>query len=284
MAVKIKSSLMNERRGEWASIVLDGWKNPVTQHKHLTILLFFSNECCKPVFLRSFLLPDSTAQSISNCVVEVLADLDSFDIKVISAVTDNARCMVAAMELVFQLRPNVLPLRCAAHVINLIIKDALKSVEFIKGSFRELLNHIQSGVVKRYCETRWNSVFDRFVDLVKYLKTQDGPSNAAMIVRIENTIAYLSAFIDVLNVAQKDGCDWSRLYKEFSKAVTKTSESGRDNLAAVTEKRRHLLLNPIVCLDMFVNEQRRLPESCEQRLQKWLEALEISEFHRFVCD
>ena len=86
-------------------------------------------------------------------------------------------------------------------------------------------------------------------------------SNSDMLVRFENTISALSPFIDVLNVAQKDGCDLLTLYKEFSKAVAKTSESGKDNLAAVAANRRHLLLNPVVHLDMFVNEQTQLSEA-----------------------
>lgn len=103
----------------------------MTQHKHLTVLLFFSNEPSQPVFLRSFLLEENSAASISIRLLEVLTDLDAYGITVVSVVTDNARCMLAATELVFQQRPTVLPLRCAAHVMNLIIKDAIRNVEFL---------------------------------------------------------------------------------------------------------------------------------------------------------
>jgi len=105
-----------------------------------------------------------------------------------------------------------------------------------------------------------------------------------MLVRIENTISALSLFIDVLNVGQKDGCDLLTLYKEFSKAVAKASESGRDHLAALAENRRHLLLNPVIHLDLFVNEQNQLSEASEGRLHKWLDALGVPEFHQYVWE
>lgn len=41
MAVDIKNDLMESLRGKWATLILDGWKNPVTQRQHLTVLLFF---------------------------------------------------------------------------------------------------------------------------------------------------------------------------------------------------------------------------------------------------
>lgn len=284
MAVDIKSDLMEAHRGKWATLALDGWKNPVTQHKHLTVLLFFCNEPSQPVFLRSFLLEDNRAASISIRLLEVLTDLDAYGITVVSVVTDNARCMLAATELVFQQRPTVLPLRCAAHVMNLIIKDAIRNVEFLKASFEILLDYIKRNIIKRYCETRWNSVYDRFVDLAKHLRALDEAASADILTRIDNAIAALSPFITVLNIAQKDGCDWSTLYKEFCKAVAKTSECGRDSLAAVAEKRRDFLMNPIVCLDLFVNEKVPLTEACERRLTKWLEALGICEFSQYICD
>jgi hypothetical protein len=147
-----------------------------------------------------------------------------------------------------------------------------------------LVEHITKNIIKRYCETRSNSVFDRFLELAKYLRTLDGSENVEKAKHVENSIAALSPFIKVLNMAQTDGSDWPSLYREFSKAVADTITFGSDSLAAVAEKRRNFLLNPVVSLDLYAKDSSTLSEDCEKRLTRWLEALQIPEFTKFVCD
>ena len=74
----------------------------------------------KPVFLRRFILESNSANNISE---KVLKDLDKFEIVVFGGITDNVRCMVATIQLFFSKRPIFMPLRCAVHVVNLIIKS-----------------------------------------------------------------------------------------------------------------------------------------------------------------
>ena len=80
--------------------------------------------------------------------------LDSFRIKIIAVITDNARNMINAMELVFSERNSNIPLRCSSHTLNLIIKDALEDVEFLKMAHIILLEYIKNGEINQYSETR----------------------------------------------------------------------------------------------------------------------------------
>ena len=56
-------------------------------------------------------------------------------------------------------------------------KRFLKKVDFLKNAFAVLLDYISKKLVRRYCETRWNSIFDRFVDLQKHLTANGGPQS-----------------------------------------------------------------------------------------------------------
>ena len=76
--------------------------------------------------------------------------------------------------------------------MNLIIKDAIRNVEFLKASFEILLDYIRRNIIKRYCETRWNSVYDRFADLAKHLRALNDAASADILARIDNAIALYS--------------------------------------------------------------------------------------------
>lgn len=283
-AIEMKKNLMEENIGEWATIAIDGWKNPVTQHKHLNIILFFLSKNTLPIFLRSFVIESNTANIISEKVLEVLNDLDKYKIVVVGCIADNAKCMIAAMELIFEKRPTVMPLRCASHVINLIIKDSLHSVKFLAKSLECLTEFINRKEIKRYCPTRWNSVFDRFKDLSKYLLKLNNPENSDKLDLIDGSIIALTPFIDILNKSQEDGAGWPEFYKDFCNSITKTSDRGFNEIVDIAEIRKKWIKNPIVCFYLYLNNMDEIDDDVLERLYKWTDALNIPDFRKYSAD
>ena len=247
---ELKLQLFEENRGKFAAIALDGWKNTVTDEKHLSIIMFFCDKPDRPIFLRTFILDEASASNICSHVIIALDELAKYEISIVASITDNARNMVAAMRQLSEVHPNILPLRCAAHVLNLIINDALSTVEFLKSSLLLLQKYIVERKVSRYCETRWNSIFDLLVDLLKYIH-QNESSKLENIEMITNAIEALTPLIQVLTLAQKDGTSWRQLYHAVMDAILKVKQSGRDSIVSVVEKRLDLLLNPFVHLFLF---------------------------------
>lgn len=297
-AARMKRTFFEEKFGQWASIALDGWKNPVTQQKHLNIILFFLDNPTKPVFLRSFVIESNHANVISNKVINVLEELDKFEIVVVGGVTDNAPCMISAMDIVFEKRPTVMPLRCSSHILNLVIKDSLASVKFLAKSLDILNSYIQQNKIKRYCITRWNSIYDRFKDLSNYMKKEYSkavlePQNtnsddvkllADNLDLIENSIIALTPFIDVLNKSQQDGTGWPKIYSEYCNAIEKTSERGLDKISDIAENRKKWIKNPIVCLDLYLNKIEEIDDNAVEKLYKWMGALKIEDFKKYTAD
>lgn len=170
IAHDLRSTLLEDSRTRWATIALDGWKNPVTKHKRLSVILFFCHNPSVPIFFKSFMLENGSASSIKNYVVECINFLETYKIKVIAGVTDNARNMTCATDQIFEEKNSVLPLQCSAHTVNLIIRDALNNIPFLNDSLKILGEYVAAEKVKRYCETRWNSVFDKYNELLAYVK------------------------------------------------------------------------------------------------------------------
>ena len=225
-----------------------------------------------PIFLHSFVVESATAAAIAQCINVV-----HYSITAVAVISDNAPAMLAATNQIFTQHATVLPLRCAAHVMNLIIKDFFKSVEFVKNCLDILEEYISRKIVNRYCETRWNSVFDRLKDLSVYLYGKDNDVEMRYYAHVQHVSEALQPFIDVLNVAQADGADWVSFYQAFSDAVTVSVSSGFDGIAAAAERRRYMVHNEIVALHQFLSG-RDLQGEEEGRLSRWLQSLGVGEF------
>lgn len=283
LAYEIKHDLFDNKRGQWGSIAIDGWKNTVSNCKHLTVILFFCDKPTIPIFLKSFVLSDTSAISISSCILEVLQFLDEYEIKVIAGVTDNAKNMIAAMKLIQEKRSTIIPLRCAAHCLNLMVKDAFNEVDFLKKSFKVLTEYIKIGKIKRYCETRWNGVYERLCDMLKYLTLHES-WNVNIIEQIANSISAIEPLINLLNLSQGDGTNWIEFNEMFHNTTRKIHEAGRDGLYRIISGRTTMLLNPITKLLLFLDKKIELNEIDIQILIKWFDALEIPDFEKFVAD
>lgn len=238
------------------------------------------------------------ANLISEKVLDVLKELDKYEIVVVAGVTDNAPCMISAMQLVFEQRPTVMPLRCSSHIVNLVIKDSITSVKFLAKSLDLLSKYIQQNKIKRYCATRWNSIYYRFKTLSEYLKKEHQEANSGDQTRnleisnelsdnldlIENSILALTPFVDVLNKSQKDGEGWPKLYSAYFNAISKVSERGLDKISEIAEIRKKWIKNPIVSLDLYLNKAEEIDEETVEILYKWMEALKIDDFKKYTAD
>ena len=154
LSEEIKESAFESLNNQWATIVLDGWKNPVTGNHHLSFLMFqVGKENNRPIFLKSIVMSTISANDIQGQIQVIIDDLKKNNITPIACVSDNAPSMIRAVEDIFSRNPSVLPVRCSAHVLNLVIKDLLKKVDFLKNAFAILLDYISknylAAIVKR---------------------------------------------------------------------------------------------------------------------------------------
>lgn len=284
IAEQLRETTLEKNRGQWASLVLDGWRNSVTSRNHLTIMMFVTQHPTTPIFLRSFVTTMCDSNFIANCINDIVSHLTKYDITVISVITDNAKCMIKACNTIFDSHPNVLPLRCSAHIFNLIVKDIFHNVEFIKKSLEILHDYIENKLIRRYCQIRWNSAFDRLQDLLTMLGKSSDSEKQQKVSCVEGAVSALQPFIAGLNIAQTDGTSWEEVYHSFENAVRQTREKGYDKVAEVAEARRHMLLNEIVMLNLFVTRELTLNETQEARLIRWLRALHVNEISQYIAD
>ena len=126
-------------------------------------------------------------------------------------------------------------MRCAAHIVNLVIRDAFREVEFIKGVLEVLREFISKNIVKRYVETRWNSIYNRLKDLSVHLNASASDDNHRVRPRVDAAITALEPFIRVLNIAQTDGTTWPQVYDAFCAATTEVHDKGLEWLAEEAE-------------------------------------------------
>lgn len=284
LGVKLRLSVFETHRGQWASLVLDGWKNPSTDHHHVTILMFLLTLPEKPIYIKSYVLQRTTADEIRCCIADTYQILQQYDITPVAIVTDNARSMLKAAEDAFKSNPHAIPLRCGAHIVNLFIRDAFRDVPFIARCFTVLKSYIEIGEIRRYCETRWLSVFDRLTDLSHLLAARETEHEQRLCEQVDSVIAALKPFVKVLNTAQSDGSGWNDVYQGFAASITQSYDKGLQNVAAVAERRLPLLCNEVVKLQLFMNGSVLLDELSEGRISSWLKALKINEFADYLAD
>lgn len=223
------------------SVVIDGWKTPSSDTKCINLLLFFSDQPDIPYFWRSYVVESNTSFNIMNCICEAIENFKKHNIIIISCITDNAPSMLAATKEVSNLHPEVISLRCASHIVNLIIKKAISDIDFIQEALMILKDYIDQGVISRYVETRWNSVYDKFVALLKYLKRQNKDTNKYKMSKLKNSIESLKPYIDFLNKSQVDGASWIDFYALFNDAIQKSRDRGLYLLVNIAESRVPLI-------------------------------------------
>ena len=103
----------------------------------------------------------------------------------------------------------VAQLRCGAHLSNLVAKKILK--ESCQNALGIVKKYVELGKIKRYVETRWNSVYDKLNELLmKNLVTADERQI------ISDSAELLRPSIDILSYAQGNAADWATFCQKYT--------------------------------------------------------------------
>ena len=110
--------------------------------------------------------------------------------------------------------PSICPLRCGAHVMNLVIKNIIKSA--CADGLGIVEKFVSEGKVKRYVETRWNSFFDKLGEILR------GPFLIAPQEKndLEKSQKLIQPVIDVLNYSQKNDATWDVFINKYKNLMT----------------------------------------------------------------
>ena len=205
---KTKNKLLDYLQGVTSkfSISIDLWTSR-TMYSYMCITIHFIKDAVHQNVILGFVpfLEDHTGRNIALKIVEVIEDFD-LNGRILSITSDNGSNVVKAMEVLvaeFDSFLNVEHLRCAAHVLHLVVTEALKkgkyklmvarkvaatlrnSTKFLK-RLEELAQVFREKYVRPVIdvETRWNSTV-RMIEVLMQLQK----SVNALQAEYPNTIA-----------------------------------------------------------------------------------------------
>lgn len=145
------------------AIVTDGWSNPRNQS---IINYMISSPEIQPNFWKSVATGDAahTSQYIADQIVETIEEIEQITgyNSVTAVVTDNARNMKAAWTYLQQRQADVICNGCAAHTMNLLIKDIF-DLEFCSKVLAD------AKVMAKFVNKR-HALLDRFRSMQTQLK------------------------------------------------------------------------------------------------------------------
>lgn len=121
-------------------------------------------------------------------------------------------------------------------------------------------------------------------DLSKYFKNINLPENLEKCNLIDYSIQALTPFIDILNNSQVDGASWTTFYTDYCHAINKTSQRGLHKIVEIAEKRRSWVKNPIVKMDLYLNNIEEIDDQTIELLFEWTHALKIPDFKKYTAD
>ena len=201
--------------GKKGTLAIDGWKNPVTKEKHLCIVVQPISSERKTFFISSTVIRGTIdSDVIYHFLIESITELQAMDFTTVAVVGDNAPSQQAAFVKLAEEYPSICPLRCGAHVMNLVIKNIIKSA--CADGLGIVEKFVSEGKVKRYVETRWNSLFDKLGEILR------GPFLIAPQEKndLEKSQKLIQPVIDVLNYSQKNDAIWDVFINKYKKLMT----------------------------------------------------------------
>ena len=160
-------------------LALDGWTSPLGQSLYAFIIITKDR---KEIIhsIQNLSEESHTGIFLSEKIIEVIENVGGCE-KFTGLVSDNAKTMVLAKNLVHQTYENIISIHCISHHINLLTTDICK-LEFAKSTLKKCMklvrffktshqanyhlrqeiveNMIQGGGLKSYCKTRWTTAWD----------------------------------------------------------------------------------------------------------------------------
>ena len=127
-------------KADCIAIISDGWSNVCGQG-----IINYIISTPQPVFDKSTDTRDNrhTGLYIADELKAVINDLGPQ--KVFALVTDQAAFMFAALSKVEESYPHITPISCAAHALNLLLKDimALKTMDTLYNRAKEMVRYVK---------------------------------------------------------------------------------------------------------------------------------------------
>ena len=171
---------------------------------------------------------------------------------------------------------NAILSHCAAHVMNLCIRDIFTVVPVCQKELDILNKYLANGTVPRYVDTRWNSRIVRMEQLI--MKLDDEREYGKLSACLQRT----RPILDVPNIAQTDTTTWPIVMCKFEELLETLQETGFDEVCRVIEKRRWMLENIVINL---INRLNGKTENIDFVMtEKWLELMKVrSEFDKLYA-
>ena len=154
--------------GKKGTLAIDGWKNPVTKEKHLCIVVQPISSERKTFFISSTVIRGTIdSDVIYHFLIESITELQAMDFTTVAVVGDNAPSQQAAFVKLAEEYPSICPLRCGAHVMNLVIKNMKKYEKYLVNCITEILNAIENASEISEKTSDWLRSFsiDRLTDI-----------------------------------------------------------------------------------------------------------------------
>ena len=243
-------------------LAMDGWTNPSTGEKHICILLQPLAPKTEIFFVKSTVVNGTlTADALYDFLKLTIESLEEHEFTVIGIVGDNARAQQSAINKLSLAYPHIAQLRCAAHLMNLIFKKILK--EACKDALTIVQNYVSVGKIKRYVETRWNSVYDRLQELEKREIVAGEELEC-----VQSALVLLNPVIGLLNYAQSNNSNWVDFLEKVNRVKSDISLP-----AIVVSSMVAYEKCTVNCVTEIVNcVEDKVPE-ISPISQKWLENL-----------
>nr|XP_039260805.1 zinc finger BED domain-containing protein 6-like [Styela clava] len=172
------------------SITTDAWTS-IRMEAYITVTAHFvmAGELQNYVLSTTQIVGDQTGINLKSYILYVLNDFSIPPSSIFAIVTDNGANVVSACK-ILQTEHGWHHIRCAAHTLQLCIKDAIKNTEIARalGAARHLVQHFRRSAkcmtaLRRHAQsadteikniempidvsTRWNSTFAMIANLVK---------------------------------------------------------------------------------------------------------------------
>ena len=126
---ELKTSVKEKiEKARYVNLVSDGWSNMRNEHVVNFIILIPNEET--PIYFKSLFTADirQTGENIATEIIRVIEEIGPD--KVVSVVTDNAPNMTSAWTIIETNFPKIFANGCAAHVLNLLIKDLCSAEKY----------------------------------------------------------------------------------------------------------------------------------------------------------